>query len=42
MAVIIIAQRDYQRSWSASVLIQPVAADNAAQTALDPESLASK
>jgi hypothetical protein len=42
MAVIIIAQRDYQRSWNDRVLTQPAAADNGAPAVFDQESLASK
>jgi hypothetical protein len=41
MAVIIIVQRNYQRSWNDSVLTQQVAADNGDQAALDQESFAS-
>ena len=42
MAGIIIAQRDYQRSWNDSnTLSQPVAANMAAPVALDHQNLAS-
>ena len=41
MAGIIIAQRDYQRSWTDSTLSQPVATNTTAPATLEHQNLAS-